>query len=57
MYRSLALGEKRSFLRYLAENYGVNQENIVQVSESIIASKVRRYLQQPPIMSTFSSYP
>ena len=42
MYRILSLGEKCVFLRYLAENYGVNQENIVQVSESIIASRVNK---------------
>ena len=41
LYRSLSLGEKATFLRYLAENYGVNQDSIVQVSESIIASKVK----------------
>ena len=40
MYRILSLGEKCTFLKHLAENYGVNQENIVQVSESIIASRV-----------------
>ena len=44
MYRSLSLLEKRTFLRYLAENYGVNQENVVQVSESVIASRVRKDL-------------
>ena len=42
MYRRLSLGEKCAFLRHLAENYGVNQENILQVSESIIASRVSK---------------